>query len=788
MLETLFGWRKASKCKELIKSIRCRLKLLRSKRDTIVRQLREDVVQLLKNGQDESALTWVEQLFKNQNILAAYDLLDDCCEFIILNLPYIRRHRDFPNDLNEAVSSLIFAATLCVDLPELQLLRKLFGERYGNDFVVAAVELCPGNHVNQKISENLRVRTISYDAKLKLVAEIAKAHNLQLGCQDIEDGCKLQQQQVHFNKGSVYNPSVKGSDCDLEKQFSERIIQVSFGDIRGDQVRSSNDKEKLHNYQQRHLGLTKLLQEKPRSDFLLHRKKTVPSTCQSHEGSDIISSIDVSDVCKCASYILQPLNSTTIHTSMQEVEKLNKLDPSYEKTIVSPDEAEDILFSMLAYDEDNDERWLASTNSLPSNKCRLPYEEKHIPQSRLNRSKNKIGVSGSHGEGNHENSYIIYCKSPSRASRASLSGLHHFNCSEMIKKFGEMDDGSVSYWDFSKRRKSERTRSRKRESHVECPYRHELGHLCRIHGTPYRKIHQQRDYSMSMATSVKDVEYAMYYDESCRDPDVNFMKLNHKIGQDHHHHHYILNLADGLHMNKMSRNRRKHSLECYYAHKTWGDDISCTSHGCRGQSCNSCSWKYDTVHDCCLEHPCYFFASDDKIDWVSPSLKRSCVTTLTGPFCSIQLQEQTDPCYPHNHEFNRIKTIYRRATRTHVATEDAMCERPCMDLNSNIIPSQSLRSHSDKEALKEASNCSDESNGSSSISYSNENLPASSGSWTKTHPPYSRVMTNKTPHSASFLFQQPNCHVHPKLPDYDDLAAKFTALKKEHLQSKRSSG
>lgn len=60
-------------------------------------------------------------------------------------------YRDFPNDLNEAVSSLIFAATLCVDLPELQLLRKLFGERYGNDFVVAAVELCPGNHVNQKV-------------------------------------------------------------------------------------------------------------------------------------------------------------------------------------------------------------------------------------------------------------------------------------------------------------------------------------------------------------------------------------------------------------------------------------------------------------------------------------------------------------------------------------------------------------------------------------------------------------------------------------------------------------
>lgn len=49
--------------KNLLKSVRCRLKLLRSKRDTIVRQLRDDVAQLLEKGQDESAFTRVSYSF-----------------------------------------------------------------------------------------------------------------------------------------------------------------------------------------------------------------------------------------------------------------------------------------------------------------------------------------------------------------------------------------------------------------------------------------------------------------------------------------------------------------------------------------------------------------------------------------------------------------------------------------------------------------------------------------------------------------------------------------------------
>lgn len=60
--------------------------------------------------------------------------------------------RTCPVDIIEAISSLIFASARCGDFPELKLVRKLFEERFGQSFAVAAVELCPGNLVNSQVS------------------------------------------------------------------------------------------------------------------------------------------------------------------------------------------------------------------------------------------------------------------------------------------------------------------------------------------------------------------------------------------------------------------------------------------------------------------------------------------------------------------------------------------------------------------------------------------------------------------------------------------------------------
>ncbi|XP_011027940.1 PREDICTED: uncharacterized protein LOC105128115 [Populus euphratica] len=163
-----------------IKRLHCRLNLLKRKRHSIVRQLREDIAQLLKIGQNEAAFARVEQLLKDRSLLDAYDLVDHYCEFIILHFPYIRRHKDRPKDINEAVSTLIFAAAWFGDLPELRAIRKLFGKRYGQKFIKDVAALQSGNLVNHEIMEKLRLKLISDSVKLKLINEIAMDYGLQL--------------------------------------------------------------------------------------------------------------------------------------------------------------------------------------------------------------------------------------------------------------------------------------------------------------------------------------------------------------------------------------------------------------------------------------------------------------------------------------------------------------------------------------------------------------------------------------------------------------------------------
>lgn len=127
-------------------------------------------------------LIQVEQLIQDESLVAAYELLDQFFEFILKKFSYIRKHkyiqfliylhklkcnchtptilslkilcfyvRDCPTDINEAISSIIFASARFGDFPELYPIRKLFVERYGKDFETEAIELFPGNHVNTEV-------------------------------------------------------------------------------------------------------------------------------------------------------------------------------------------------------------------------------------------------------------------------------------------------------------------------------------------------------------------------------------------------------------------------------------------------------------------------------------------------------------------------------------------------------------------------------------------------------------------------------------------------------------
>ncbi|KAG0455579.1 hypothetical protein HPP92_024871 [Vanilla planifolia] len=179
MLDSFFskGF-KAARCKTMLKLTIPRIKLLRNRREIQLKQMRKDIANLLENGQEATARIRVEHIIREENMMAAQEIIELFCELIVVRLPIIEAQRECPLDLKEAISSLCFAAPRCADLPELLQVQLLFASKYGKEFVAAATELMPDCGVNRQIIELLSVRPPSVESKLKLLKEIAEEHEV----------------------------------------------------------------------------------------------------------------------------------------------------------------------------------------------------------------------------------------------------------------------------------------------------------------------------------------------------------------------------------------------------------------------------------------------------------------------------------------------------------------------------------------------------------------------------------------------------------------------------------
>lgn len=179
MLDSFFnkGF-KAAKCKTLLKLTIPRIKLLRNRREIQIKQMRRDIAKLLETGQEATARIRVEHIIREENMMAAHEILELFCELIAVRLPIIESQRECPLDLKEAISSVCFAAPRCADLSELLQVQMLFASKYGKEFVSAATELIPDCGVNRQLIELLSVRAPSPEKKLKLLKEIAEEHEL----------------------------------------------------------------------------------------------------------------------------------------------------------------------------------------------------------------------------------------------------------------------------------------------------------------------------------------------------------------------------------------------------------------------------------------------------------------------------------------------------------------------------------------------------------------------------------------------------------------------------------
>ncbi|RDY01695.1 IST1-like protein, partial [Mucuna pruriens] len=140
--------------------------------------MRRDIAKLLETGQEATARIRVEHIIREENMMAAQEIIELFCELISVRLPIIESQRECPLDLKEAISSVCFAAPRCADLPELLQVQMLFAGKYGKEFLSAATELRPDCGVNRQLIELLSIRAPSAEKKLNLLKEIAVEHDL----------------------------------------------------------------------------------------------------------------------------------------------------------------------------------------------------------------------------------------------------------------------------------------------------------------------------------------------------------------------------------------------------------------------------------------------------------------------------------------------------------------------------------------------------------------------------------------------------------------------------------
>lgn len=150
-----------------------------------------------------------------------------------------------PGDVIEAMSSLVFAASRCGELPELNTMRNLLKRRFGN------VELLKENLVNANMKHNLCISFVPNDEKLQLIKKIAEENGIQLGFQNfgtISGHSQTDSDSRHHKKITVQMdqqkalPSAMKSSTRKCDPLKENGSSVSFKNCRS--LDSSIDKLK----------------------------------------------------------------------------------------------------------------------------------------------------------------------------------------------------------------------------------------------------------------------------------------------------------------------------------------------------------------------------------------------------------------------------------------------------------------------------------------------------------------------------------------------------------------
>ena len=123
-----------NKLKTLLKMACQRIKISVNKKTASSKALKNDIINLLNERKEEMARIKVESMISTDFMIESLSIIELMCELIHERINFLSKQKDCPPDLQEAISSLIYA-TDRVDIEELKGIKLQFDKKYGAKFI-----------------------------------------------------------------------------------------------------------------------------------------------------------------------------------------------------------------------------------------------------------------------------------------------------------------------------------------------------------------------------------------------------------------------------------------------------------------------------------------------------------------------------------------------------------------------------------------------------------------------------------------------------------------------------
>ncbi|KAI1142456.1 DUF292 domain-containing protein [Hypoxylon sp. FL0543] len=164
-----------TKLKVQLKLSIARLRMVQQRDEAMGKTQRRAMAQLLEVGKIDSARIRVENIIRSDITTELHEILELYCELLLARAGLLEGHTCDPG-LEEAVKSIIYAAPK-TEIKELQQVRALLAEKYGKEFVLAAMENSD-QKVSEKVIKKLSVAPPREELVQGYLEEIARAYGV----------------------------------------------------------------------------------------------------------------------------------------------------------------------------------------------------------------------------------------------------------------------------------------------------------------------------------------------------------------------------------------------------------------------------------------------------------------------------------------------------------------------------------------------------------------------------------------------------------------------------------